>query len=102
MRGVGESQCSLWFNQHLRNLFRNEGETHQNLVSSKIRTFRKAAVAAAKQPAPDIHKCVARGVRHTQFLWPSNSAAAWSRTCWRASSLVTPLAKVEASAWTWD
>lgn len=50
----------------------------------------------------DIHKGVARlegtGAGHTQFLWPSNSAAAWSSTCWRASSLVTPLAKVEASA----
>lgn len=37
---------------------------------------------------------------HTQFVWPSKSAAAWSSTCCRASSLETPLAKVEASACT--
>lgn len=76
--------------------WKNTSEFH---IPEKQQQQHQAACAGY----PQVKRCVAggTGAAHTQLVWPSNSAAAWSSTCWSASSLETPLAKVEASAWTW-
>lgn len=72
---------------------------HQRPFISRTRTPQTGEAAGGGTPTAGAWPRGEGG--HTQFLWPSNSAAAWSSTCCRASSLDTPLAKVEASAWTW-
>jgi hypothetical protein len=107
----GELQCSQWLIQDLRNLLATSEPLREDRipwVDGLTESNQQPAASSKHQAAlvPEHPRMVSGGRqkgegRHTQFLWPSKSDAAWSSTCCRASSLETPSAKVEASACTW-